>query len=157
MFYIYLTGKSGYSPFYAKRTKHNNVIGPWQPCDLVRRVNNQNENGDRFVIKFDADGKELEVPDYEMASGIEPEPDDLKKIGTRVIANRRTADLPYIIDARNEKINLFSNQEHEFYPGIIAREGNNEYCVFFDDGIVQWVVRNKIRHVEGTDEYNHGK
>lgn len=51
---------------------------------------------------------------------------------------------------------MFSNQEHEFYPGIIAREFQDEYCVFFDDGIVQWMARNKIRCVDGNDEYNHG-
>lgn len=69
---------------------------------------------------------------------------------------RNSRNLPYTKNDRNEKVPLIASGEGQFYPGIIARAFDDRYCVFFDDGVVQFVQREQIRRVEGNSQYDHG-
>lgn len=137
------TGQRQPIPFFAKRVRHNNVIAPWQPCTKL------NSDGKKCMVKYSSDGKEKEIATFDIASNSIPLHVDIKKLGTRVIAKRSQTYLPHAIKD-NKRIYLIDSREKEFYPGIIAREYGeaDEYCVFFDDGVVQMVKRENIRRVE---------
>lgn len=137
-------------PFYAKRVQHNNIIAAWRPCTKL------NSNGKTCTVQFASDGKQKEIEEFEIASNVVPSHDDIKKLGTRVIARNRKPFLPYEMK-EDVKSTLMASQNDEFYPGIIAREfsADGKYCVFFDDGIVQVVEREHIRRVE-DNTFDHG-
>lgn len=104
------------------------------------------------------DDLEVDVAEYDLAKDEIPAFEELDKLGTRVIAKRRKEFLPYTLNERNERVNLFSDRDNAFFPGIIARDfGNDEYCIFFDDGVVCYVIRSNIRLVLGNDTHKHGK
>lgn len=130
--------------------RHNNIIAPWQPCIKL------NSDDDKCTIRYVADGKEKVISTFDIASNNIPLHDDLKTIGTRVIAKHRKPYLPYAMN-QGKRINLIASQNDEFYPGIIAREfsADDKYCVFFDDGVVQMVDRQHIRCVE-DNTIDHG-
>lgn len=78
--------------YYAKKTKRDNVVGMWHPCKLLDMVEIIGNNNDH-VVQF-RDGTKKDVASYELAYGVVPMPSVLEK-GTRVIAPRRSEDLPY--------------------------------------------------------------
>lgn len=133
------------------------MVAPWHACQLVEeieRIDNGNEKS--FIVQFFNDNQRKDVAEYEMASQTTPKHDDLKKIGTRIIARRRAEEMPYRIDDSEQKIQLFASNDSEYYPGIIAGGVENRYMIFFDDGIVQLIKRKQIRRVLGDDRHNHG-
>lgn len=109
--------------------RHNNIIAPWQPCDKL------NSDEKKCTIRYAADGKEKVISTFDIARNIIPLQDDIKTIGTRVIAKHRKPYLPYVMN-QSKRINLIASRNDEFYPGIIAREysADDKYCgiiVFF--------------------------
>lgn len=137
-------------PFYAKRARHNNIIAPWQSCTKLHSY------GNTWTVRYVTDGKQKEIPAFEIAGNVVPSHDDIKKIGTRVIARHREPYLPYEMQ-QNKRITLIASRNDEFYSGIIAREysADDKYCVFFDDGVVQMVEREHIRRVV-DNTFDHG-
>lgn len=130
-------------PFYAKRVRHNNVIGPWKPCIKLK------SDERKCKIRYIDDDKVKEIWKSDIASDDIPSHEDIEKLGTRIIAKHRKAYLPYTLDTNKKRVNLIGSRNHEFYSGIIARAyDDNKYCVFFDDGVVQMVERQHIRRVE---------
>lgn len=147
------------SPFYAKRARHNNIIAPWQPCIKLKTTEESSEESNtdkKCMIRFVADGKEKKIFTFDIASNNVPSHDDIKKVGTRIIAKHRKPYLPYTMN-QDKRINLIASRNDEFYPGIIAREysAEDKYCIFFDDGVVQMVKRQYIRCVE-DNTIDHG-
>lgn len=136
--------------FFAKRVRHNNVIGPWKRCIIL------NSDEKRCTIRYDDNGKQKDIPKFDIARNKIPSHNDIKTIGTRVIARHRNSYLPYTFK-QNQRINLLAGRNDEFFPGIIARAygADNKYCVFFDDGVVQLVERQHIRCVE-ENTFEHG-
>lgn len=139
--------------YYAKKSKHENIIAPWQLCELLG-ISLPNENGDtkKFLVKFS--DKQKDVTEYELASAMTPL--HSLTIGTRIIAKRRNDDLPYRLE-NGQQVLLFDNNDMDFYPGIIANYTDTQYMVFFDDGIVQLVKHADIRRVEGDHQWHYGK
>lgn len=138
------------NPFYAKRVRHNNIIAPWQRCIK------SDSDGEKCTIKYVADGKRKRLSPYEIAKSVVPLHDEIRTIGTRVIARNRKPYLPCEID-KNKEVTLISSQNDDFYPGIIARDysADDKYCVFFDDGVVGIIERQHIRCVE-ENTFEHG-
>lgn len=130
--------------------RHNNIIAPWQPCEKL------NSDGKKCTIRYVSDGKMKEMGTFDIAINAVPLHDDIKALGTRVIARHRKPYLPYEI-RENKRITLIASRNDEFYPGIIARDysPDDKYCVFFDDGVVQIVEREHIRRVE-DNTFDHG-
>lgn len=106
-------------------------------------------------MQFHNDKQKKCVASYELARNVIPNHDDLS-LGTRIIARRLNDNLPYTLDENRKKVMLYANGEHEFYPGILVRFDRDRYLVFFDDGIIQYVLKECMRRVEGNDRYNHG-
>lgn len=77
---LYLLTELEEPTFYAKRSRHNNIIPPWKPCSLLQ------SDGTKCTVKYNDDGKEKEVTTFEIARDIIPLPDDIKTVGTRIIA-----------------------------------------------------------------------
>lgn len=149
---------AGRTQYFANRTQHSNVIGPWWSCTLKGRSTKTNIEGQMYSVIFTMDDLEFDVVEYELAKDEIPAPEELVKLGTRIISKRSKKYLPYSINEENERINLFSDRDNAFFPGIIARNiDQDEYCIFFDDGVVQYVMRSDIRLVLGNDTYKHGK
>lgn len=147
--------------YYAKKAKRDNVVGAWKPCKLVERIESNDGNDRTNIVKFMYGGYKKDVAEYEMAYRNVPSRAELNP-GTRVIAKRRSDDMPYIFDDKGEKVPLIASLDTELYAGILAgyHESNTEknfYLIFFDDGIVQYVPRKHIRRVLGNDGYKHGK
>lgn len=142
--------------YYAKRVKRDNVIGPWQPCELLELSDTNVNNSKVCIVRFFQDHTKMDVPEYEMAARKIPMPIEIITVGTRIIARRRSDSLPYVIDESNEKVHLlYSNQTH-FYPGIIAGIYDQKFMVFFDDGVVQLTKIKYIRRVLGNFTFNYG-
>lgn len=103
------------------------------------------------------DGKTRKVPDYYMAYGYPPDPQERLPHGLRIIARRKQKDFP-IGFSEHGPAYLYHNDDSAFYAGILSceymvRNENYYYMVFFDDGHVQYVASNSIRVVFG----NYGK
>lgn len=142
--------------YFAKRTKRDNVLGPWKACKLLDKVESTGNNNDH-VVQFFNDHTKKDVAEYELAHGQIPSIESLL-LRTRVIAARRNEDIPYKLDESGERVMLYASNSKELYPGIIAswHETDGRYLVFFDDGMVQYIPRAMIRRVLGNDEYKHG-
>lgn len=134
--------------FYAKRNE-----GPLKLC--LKEFNDVNKNTGILWVRFICDDTKRQKARHEIACGSIPTHSELT-IFTRVIATRNQKYLPYKID-KNKSIALIFDQPGEFYPGIIAAIDCLDYCIFFDDGVVQFVKRNQIRIVEGQFEPCRGK
>lgn len=142
--------------YYAKRSKRDNVVGAWQPCELLDKTEMVDKpNVEVYIVKFIRTQQKKDVFEYELASRLLPNFADLS-IGTRVIARRSNDLLPYCIDASGKKILLLDSIDTEFYPGIIAGSDETRFLVFFDDGMVQLVKPINIRKVVGNDLHHHG-
>ena len=141
--------------YFAKRSKRDNVVGSWKPCKVLKKVENIGNNK-VYVVEFFNDRTKKDVASYELAKHMVPTDSELEK-GTRVIALRRTEKLPYKLNEIGVKIELYSSDPREFYPGILAAfHTDGRYLVFFDDGMVQYVPKSHICRVLGNDAYNHG-
>lgn len=138
--------------FFAKRTEHDNVLGPWQPCFLEGEVENIDDYS--HVVRFCSDNRKKLVASYELADASKPEHSELKR-GIRVIAKRCGKKLPYQLDAFGQRIRLYSNSDSDFYPGIVFGS-YSQHLVFFDDGMVQYVPIEHIRRVLEPDGCKHG-
>lgn len=131
------------------------MVGPWKQCKVLKRLEDIGNNK-FYVVEFCNDRTRRDVASYELAENVVPTDDELER-GTRAIATRRTEELPYKQNARGHKIELYSSNPNEFYPGIVAaRHADGRYLVFFDDGMVQYVSKSHIRRVLGNDSHNHG-
>lgn len=140
---------------YSKRAKRDNVLGPWKPCRLLNKVENIGNDKD-YVVQFVYDNSKRDVASYELANGNIPDPNGLEK-GTRVIAARRSEELPYKLDDSGQRIGLYGNNSNELYAGIFVDFDEKGRClVFFDDGMVQYVPLGLIRRVLGNDGHQHG-
>lgn len=141
--------------YYAKKSKRDNVIGPWLPCELLEKVGN-GDGTTGYIVQFIRSQEKKDIAEYELA--YRTVPTNELYIGTRVIARRCRDLLPYQINQTGQKNNLLDSNDAEFYPGIItgADTATNRYLTFFDDGMVQLIALNDIRRVVGNDSCNHG-
>lgn len=99
--------------------------------------------------------KQLKLPLYKLADRR-----GTLYTGARVVAIRSKYDLPYTINELTGLEPLYSSDDNDFYPGIIAAlsDKDPEYCViFFDDGHVQAVVTSNIRAALDSDCMEHGE
>lgn len=143
--------------YFGKQSKRDNVVGAWQICKLMKKIEQTDIDNDKpYIVQFIHTAAIKQVAEYELAALGIPTYDDLKELGTRVIARRRTEDMPYRLDESNRKIQLFDSNDQDFYPGIISCLSESRYLIFFDDGIVQFIKPKYIRRVLGNDRHNHG-
>lgn len=129
------------------------VIAPWQLCTLLEGYNG-NEDGEAGARVVFVD-RTMDLPFSKLASYKPP-----KKIhhnGLRVLAPRRTVDLPYTINVANRVVPLYAGKDTELYPGIIAVQNAHSCMVFFDDGHVQNVTQKDVRLILGSSGLEHGK
>ncbi|XP_031638664.1 histone-lysine N-methyltransferase met-2-like [Contarinia nasturtii] len=141
--------------FYARRARRDNVIGPWQPCEMLKMVENVDKSNEKlFIVRYYRDLHKKDVPEYELASRKIPKPVELP-IGTRIIARRRSDILPYLIDESGQKILTLYSTDTQYYPAIVASFYDQRFMVFFDDGVVQLTKLKYIRRVLGNTRFDH--
>lgn len=101
--------------------------------------------------------KKMVLPTYKVAFC---KPIDDLCIGKRVVAFRKTDELPHTIDAvTGQLVPLFANEENKPYAGMLAAfsEKPSFHVVFFDDGHVQSVSNANIRSVLDSNCLEHGE
>lgn len=126
-----------------------NVISGWHQVVEV------SVNCSEDTITIQHNGLEIDMPKHKLAVN-----NPFKKFD-RVVAFRRSEDMPYKIDDTGELVKLYPNTSDRPYAGLVVEfSGNDEstQClVFFDDGHVQAVKRRHIFKVLETNWMSHGK
>lgn len=144
-------------------TSHKHVIAPWKPCQLINEhcFINENDVEERSAIVRIGEQK-FELPKSKLAFS---KASHHLHHGARVVAKRRSIDLPYTIDAQTcKQIPIYDSQDQKLYPGILAvkndsvrKQNRLSHVVFFDDGHVQSVDKKDIRLVLESDSLQHGE
>ncbi|XP_055306322.1 histone-lysine N-methyltransferase eggless-like [Sitodiplosis mosellana] len=141
---------------WADKSKSKCVIAPWKPCHIVSEQSfiNENDEEERSVIVRFGDRK-MDLPNCKLAWAKRSK---YFHSGARVVAFRRSVDLPYIVNAGTcQTIPLYDRQERHPYPGMLAAISENEFhhMIFFDDGHVQKVKNEDIRLVYDFECLEH--
>ncbi|XP_055305914.1 uncharacterized protein LOC129570365 [Sitodiplosis mosellana] len=141
---------------WADESKSKYVIAPWKKCQLVSEQSfiNENDEEERSVtVRFD--DQIMDLPKQKLTFA---KPSEYFHSEARVVAFRRSVDLPYIIDADSCKIvPLYHSHDHLPYPGMLGAPDENGFhqMIFFDDGHVQKVKNEDIRLVYDSECLEH--
>lgn len=163
--------------YWGDKSKKKNVIAPWKQCELLTEQIYLDENDVEIIsaiVRFD---RKMELPIHKLAIGRSSR--QYYPSGTRVLAFRRSIDLPYTVDETHQNDQIYASRNHdpEPYAGMIGCSSNNNcvgscdgttssacncekkqfYMVFFDDGHVQKVEWKDIRLVRGNNGLEHGE
>lgn len=133
-----------------------------QPSNIIVLDSDEENDGDAgetvpYHTVEDPHGETRQIPDYFMAYGYPPDPQQQLPNEQRVIARRKQKHMPVVYSGQGSEY-LYNNDDSAFYAGILSCEclqhnGKYHYLVFFDDGHVQYVASHNIRVVLG----NYGK
>lgn len=138
--------------FYCNLINEHGKIAAWKSCVIRNKIENLvNESCAYSIELLNGTASVYELQEYYLAAKDIPyEKIDEKK--SRIIAQRDPQKLPYTMKFDEKKF-LYENMEFGFYAGIATESifEHNQwlYLVFFDDGHVQYIPSDKIRHVYG--------
>lgn len=145
--------------FFANVADDANIISSWQPCNIKTVIPmNDSKRSKKYVISYSNGERNVEktVPEYYLAEARTLQLNEFLKKGTRVIAKRDQAKLPFRFSSTyNHNIHLGSNSDDGFYAGIVGEQYETDdgiQClIFFDDGHTQYISMKYIKLVFGAN------